>query len=186
MRKNLKRLKSRMPETMEMEMSRNVFLASLFFAFAVPNAGAVTPAVSNPENSAHSESLFSTVSKLDADFFDAFNNCSSPDQLKKHASYLNANVEFYHDKGGVTWTRQDYIEKTKENVCGNFRRVLTAGSLQVFPIEGYGAIEEGHHTFCGIKSGKCFGEAKFLIVWHHSSDGWEITRIFSYGHQAID
>lgn len=167
-------------------MNRNVFLAGVLFALVACNAGAATPAASAANDSANRESLFSTISNLDAEFFGAFNNCSSPDQLKKHASYLNPNVEFYHDKGGVTWTRQDYIEKTRENVCGNFRRVLTSESLQVFPIEGYGAIEEGHHTFCEIKSGKCFGEAKFLIVWHHSSEGWEITRIFSYGHQAID
>ncbi len=171
---------------MEMEVNKDVFLVSLFFTLAASNAGAVATATPSSGNSANGESLFGTISKLDAEFFSAFNNCSSPDQLKKHASYLNPNVEFYHDKGGVTWTRQDYIEKTRENVCGNFRRVLTAGSLQVFPIEGYGAIEEGHHTFCAIKSNKCFGEAKFLIVWHHSSTGWEITRILSYGHQAID
>jgi Domain of unknown function (DUF4440) len=128
---------------MEMEMRRNVFFASLFIALVAPHAGAATPAASNAENSANSESLFSSISKLDAEFFDAFNNCSSPIQLKRHAGYLNPNVEFYHDKGGVTWTRQDYIEKTRENVCGHFRRVLTAGSLQVFPIEGYGAIEDG-------------------------------------------
>jgi hypothetical protein len=167
-------------------MSRAVFLVSFFVAFAVSTAGYAATAASSPEDSASSGSLSNTIAALDAGFFGAFNNCSSPDQLKKHASYLNANVEFYHDKGGVTWTRQDYIEKTRQNVCGNFRRVLTAGSMQVFPIEGYGALEEGHHTFCEIKSGKCFGEAKFLVVWHHAASGWEITRIFSYGHQAIN
>jgi hypothetical protein len=171
---------------MEMEVDRNVFFASLFFVLAASNASATALPIADAGNSVNDESLFGTISTLDAQFFDAFNHCSSPDQLKKHASYLNPNVEFYHDKGGVTWTRQDYIEKTRENVCGNFQRVLTAGTLQVFPIKGYGAIEEGHHTFCEFKSRKCFGEAKFLIVWHHSSAGWEITRIFSYGHQAID
>ncbi|GGA14447.1 nuclear transport factor 2 family protein [Dyella caseinilytica] len=160
-------------------MNRRIFVASMFFAFAASNAGAAPPVASNPE------SLTDTILKLDAKFFDSFNSCSDPDQLRTHASYLNPNVEFYHDKGGVTWTRQDYIEKTRENVCGNFRRVLTAGTVQVYPINGYGALEEGHHTFCEIKSGKCFGEAKFLVVWHQTSDGWEITRIFSYGHEAI-
>lgn len=168
-----------------MKMHGHALLASIFFTLAASGAGAVKPA-SNPENSADRASLFGTISTLDAAFFGAFNSCSSPDQLKKHASYLNPNVEFYHDKGGVTWTRQDYIEKTRENVCGHFRRVLTAGSMEVFPIEGYGAIEEGRHAFCEIKSDKCFGEAKFLIVWHHSSEGWEITRVFSYGHHAIN
>ena len=168
-----------------MTMSRNVFFASIF-ALAAFSAGAATPAASTTENPAKGEALFSTISKLDGEFFDAFNHCSSPDQLEKHASYLNPSVEFYHDKGGVTWTRHDYIEKTRENVCGHFRRVLTAGSVEVFPIEGYGAIEEGLHMFCDIKSEKCFGKAKFLVVWHHAPKGWEITRIFSYGHEAID
>jgi hypothetical protein len=173
------------PWEMEMAMNRNVFFASIF-ALAASSAGAATPAASTPENPAKGEALFSTISKLDGEFFDAFNHCSSPDQLEKHASYLNPSVEFYHDKGGVTWTRHDYIEKTRENVCGHFRRVLTAGSVEVYPIEGYGAIEEGLHMFCDIKSEKCFGKAKFLVVWHHVPKGWEITRIFSYGHEAID
>jgi hypothetical protein len=166
-------------------MNRNIFLIGTFFAIAAMSAGAVTPAVANSDDSTKDESLFSVISKLDTEFFDTFNHCSSPDQLKKHASFLDPNVEFYHDKGGVTWTRKDYIEKTRQNVCGNFRRALTPGTLEVFPIKGYGAIEDGHHTFCEIKSGKCFGEAKFLIVWRRTPNGWEITRIFSYGHEAI-
>ena len=31
-------------------------------------------------------------------------------------------VEFYHDTGGVTWTRQDMIANTEKYVCGKFRR----------------------------------------------------------------
>jgi hypothetical protein len=170
----------------EIVMNRHVFLAAIFFTFAVFNVGAASPATSKSENSTVPDPLFDTISKLDAEFFATFNNCSSADQLAKHATYLNPNVEFYHDKGGVTWTRKDYIEKTRQNVCGHFRRVLTPASLQVFPIQGFGAIEEGHHQFCEIDSSKCFGEAKFLIVWHHAPEGWEITRVFSYGHQAID
>jgi Domain of unknown function (DUF4440) len=150
------------------------------------NDGAAIAAATGTGDAASHESLFSTISSLDAEFFGAFNQCSSPEELEKHASYLNPNVEFYHDKGGVSRARKDYIETIRKNVCGNFRRVLTQGTLQVYPIKGYGAIEEGHHTFCEIKSGKCFGEAKLLIVWHHAAQGWEITRIFSYGHQAID
>lgn len=167
-------------------MYRHTFLASLFITLAVAQAGAATAASPASRTTDSHDPLFSTVANLDTELFDAFNHCSSPDQLKKHASYLNPGLEFYHDKGGVSWGRQDYIDKTRQNVCGHFRRVLTQGSLQVYPIKDYGAIEEGHHTFCEIASGTCFGEAKFLIVWHHSPEGWEATRIFSYGHQAID
>ncbi|RAP58590.1 DUF4440 domain-containing protein [Oleiagrimonas sp. MCCC 1A03011] len=131
------------------------------------------------------QSLYATVSKLDAGLFDAFNHCSSPAQLKKHASYLAPNLEFYHDKGGVTWTRQAYMANTEKNVCGHYRRVLIPGTLEVFPIKNYGAIEQGRHKFCEIKSDKCFGEAQFLIVWHQTSDKWVATRILSYGHEPI-
>jgi hypothetical protein len=167
-------------------MNRNVLLVGAFFAAIASNAGAAADLTASSGNNANAQSLSQTIEKLDADFFDAYNHCSDPAQLTKHASYLNPNVEFYHDNGGVTWNRQDYLAKTRANVCGNFRRVLTAGSLQVFPIKGYGALEEGHHTFCEIASGKCFGEGKFLVVWHQTSDGWEITRIFSYGHKALN
>ncbi|WP_233842927.1 nuclear transport factor 2 family protein [Dyella sp. 2HG41-7] len=166
-------------------MNTNILLPSVFLALAAASAGAATSTTSNLQNPASSDSLSNTIQKLDAEFFDSFNNCSAPDQLKKHESYLNPNVEFYHDKSGVTWTRQAYMENTRAHVCGNFRRVLTAGSQEIYPIKDYGAIEEGRHTFCEIKSGKCFGEAKFLIIWHQLPNGWEITRIMSYAHEAI-
>jgi hypothetical protein len=134
---------------------------------------------------AEQSSLYITVSRLDTGLFDSFNHCSSPAQLKKHASYLAPNLEFYHDKGGVTWTRRDYMAKTGKNVCGHYRRVLIPGTMEVFPIKDYGAIEQGRHKFCEIDSDKCFGEAQFLIVWHHVPDKWVATRIFSYGHQAM-
>jgi hypothetical protein len=137
------------------------------------------------EESGGQSALYRTISDLDAKFFDAFNHCDAPGQLQRHASFLDPNVEFYHDNGGVSWTRKDYIDKTRRNVCGSFRRELTPGSLEVYPIKGFGAIEEGHQEFCDLTSAKCFGEAKFLIVWHQTPDGWIITRVFSYGHRAI-
>lgn len=170
---------------MESHMKRLVILACTVLTLAVP---IVSTAAANPStgDSPDQQSLFSTVSKLDADFFDAFNHCASPDQLDKHASYLVPNLEFYHDKGGVTWSRQDYLANTKNNVCGQFRRELIAGSLQVFPIKDFGAIEQGKQKFCWLKSGKCFGEGQFFILWHHLDNRWVATRVFSYDHLPIE
>jgi len=70
-------------------------------------------------------------------------------------------------EGGVTWSRRDYLTNTKNHVCGQFRRELIAGSLQVFPIKDDGAIERGKQKFCWLKSGKCLGEAQFFVLWHH-------------------
>lgn len=132
------------------------------------------------------DTLFDTISALDTATFDAFNHCSDGAQLQKHASYFAPDVEFYHDTGGVTWTRQEMIDKTKRNVCGNFRRELVPGSLEVFPIKGFGAIEQGVHRFCPLSTDECDGMADFVIIWRHQGDAWQITRVLSYGHHAIE
>lgn len=131
------------------------------------------------------DAIFKTVSELDSQFFGTFNTCSDPAQLKKHAELLDPNVEFYHDNGGVTWTRKDYLDRTGANVCGHFRRKLTPGTLKAYPVKDFGAIEEGEQMFCDIKTDRCFGAAKFMLVWHKTSSGWQVTRAFSYGHRAL-
>lgn len=148
---------------------------------------AVSAAAASGADSAASEevALTRTVTRLDAGLFDAFNHCDTPGELQKHAGYLANDLEFYHDKGGVTWTRAAYLANTEKNVCGHFRRELVTGSLEVFPIKDFGAIEQGWHKFCDLKTGQCFGEAKFLIVWRQQAGKWEATRIFSYGHRPI-
>lgn len=161
-------------------------LAGIALVVAAPHICAAAAINSQTGGASAQDSLFKTVSRLDTELFDSFNHCSSLEELQKHAGYLAPNLEFYHDNGGVTWSRHDYVAKTKMNVCGNFRRHLIQGSLQVFSIKNYGAIEQGRHKFCYIKTGKCFGEALFFIMWHHLEDGkWQATRIFSYGHHSI-
>ena len=166
-------------------MKMNPLAAILAFALVAQSLAAQPVSQAGQIEPTEQDALYRTVSKLDAEFFGTFNNCDAPGQLQRHAEFLDPKVEFYHDNGGVSWTREDYIDKTRRNVCGNFRRELVAGSLEIYPIKGYGSIEEGRQRFCDTKSGKCFGEAKFLIVWHQTPEGWRITRILSYGHHAI-
>ena len=128
--------------------------------------------------------LFDTISALDTATFDSFNHCDAPGQLDKHASYFAPDVEFYHDTGGVTWTRDAMIANTGKNVCGHFRRQLVAGSMKVYPIKDFGAIETGVHEFCQIGADKCEGMADFTIVWRLKDGAWQITRVLSYGHRA--
>ena len=128
--------------------------------------------------------LFDTIAAQDAATFDAFNHCDEPGQLARHASHFATDVEFYHDTGGVTWTRDAMIASTGKNVCGHFRRQLVPGSLHVWPIKGFGAIETGSHVFCQLKATDCEGLADYTIVWHQVGDQWLITRVLSYGHRA--
>lgn len=147
-------------------------LVGALFALAAINASAAT-----------GEPLAKTIADLDAAAFDAFNHCSAPEQLQKHAGFFAPDVEFYHDTGGVTWTRQEMIANTEKYVCGNFRREIVPGTLKVSPIKDFGAIETGSHRFCQFASGKCEGLADFAIVWSNKSGNWLITRVLSYGHR---
>jgi len=76
-------------------------------AFAAENKPSVSP-------------LYDTIAALDAAVFDAFNKCGDPAQLQKHTGYFVPDVEFYHDNGGVTWSRDSMIANTKKTPVENF------------------------------------------------------------------
>lgn len=123
--------------------------------------------------------LFDTVAALDAKVFEAYNRCD----MQTFENYFVPDVEFYHDKGGVTWKRQDVVDGTRKYICGKVRRELVPGTLRVFPIKEFGAIEEGEHRFCQLDTGQCEGIAKFVMIWRQQGDSWLMTRVLSYGHR---
>jgi hypothetical protein len=160
--------------------------ASSNFTRAVA-VSALLGALTSPSLAAEAKTgdpLFEKVSSLDTATFDAFNHCSEPGQIEKHAKFFAPDIEFYHDTGGVTWTRDAMLGLIKKNVCGNFRRELVPGSLRVYPIKDFGAIEQGVHRFCQFKSGECEGMADFVLVWRNKGGKWQVTRVLSYGHRA--
>lgn len=124
--------------------------------------------------------LYETVLALDKEVFAAFNTCAAPGQLQRHAEFFSEAVEFYHDKGGVTWNRVEMLANTAKYVCGNFSRELVPGSFRVYPVKDFGAIAQGVHKFCQFKSGACEGAAEFFIVWQQQGSRWSITRVFSF------
>jgi hypothetical protein len=65
----------------------------------------------------------------------------------------------------------------------DIRRDLVRGSIEVYPIKDYGAIEIGQHRFCHKENAKeeC-GTFKFAMVWRKSDGLWRISRVLSYGH----
>jgi hypothetical protein len=127
------------------------------------------------------EELTRTITALDAALFAAFNTCD----LEKLGSYFAEDCEFYHDKGGVTLSRASVVEAVKNNICGKVRRELVPGSIEVWPIPGYGAIQTGSHRFYELNYGKPnepSGIAKFLHIWQYKDGAWKITRVVSYDH----
>ena len=128
-------------------------------------------------------SLHDAIAAEDLAVFDSFNHCAEPAQLQAHADHFAPDVEFYHDTGGVTWTRDAMIANTAKHVCGHYTRELVAGSMRVYPLKEFGAISQGVHRFCQIDTGKCEGEADFTIVWRQHDGHWQVTRVLSYGHR---
>jgi len=127
-----------------------------------------------------SEELYKTVLNLDKMLFEAFNSCD----LAKMSEVFDQNLEFYHDKGGLT-NYQDTLKSSKRN-CDNklgLERVLLKDSTKIFPIGEYGAIQEGRHRFCHMENGKneC-GVFTFIHIWKKVGQRWTLSRVISYDH----
>src|SRR5215467_5060754 len=83
------------------------------------------------------QELDKAITALDAALFDSYNRCD----LEKFSGFIADDVEFYHDQGGVTLGRAALAESVKKNICGKVTRELVPGTMRVFYMKGYGAIE---------------------------------------------
>ncbi len=126
-----------------------------------------------------SSELYKTIVALDSSFFNAYNTCDI--NLEKYASFYSDTIEFYHDKGGLMTSKQDIVDATKKNICGKVTRELVKGSIEVYPIKDYGAVEIGLHKFHNNteKENNVSNSVKFIMIWVHKDDGWKITRVIS-------
>jgi hypothetical protein len=143
--------------------------------------------------------LFETMQALDTQLFEAANQCN----YDKLTAMVDENLEFYHDQAGLMVGRQEFLDSIKKNTCGVMFRELVPGTLEVYPIKGYGGIEMGVHRFHHPGHEKEFpaakelgmtrfldpgaaewpvGEAKFLHIWQLKDGTWKLTRVVSYGH----
>lgn len=126
------------------------------------------------------DALTAEIDALDAKVFDAYNRCDLP----AFSGYFDPKVAFYHDTGGATFAREPMVDGVRNYICGKVRRERMKGTLRVYPIKDYGAIEEGEHRFCDLATGRCEGIAKFVMVWAKQDGTWRITSVLSYGHRT--
>ena len=127
-----------------------------------------------------SDPLYQTVSGLDTALFDAYNHCD----LAKMGSMVAEDLEFYHDQTGLSVGRQSLIDGVKNNICGKVQRELI-GSLEVYPLKGYGAVEIGVHRFTHPGDPNNVGEAKFVQLWQLKDGNWKLTRVISFNHNSL-
>jgi hypothetical protein len=145
---------------------------------------ALAAAEEGPAGVAQAE-LVRTVTRLDTQLFDAYNRCD----LEKLGALVAADLEFYHDQTGLSRGREAFLEAIRNNICGKVHRELVPGTLEVYPLAHYGALETGAHVFCDPRqSARCdpakSGSAKFVMLWQQNGSTWQLTRVVSYDHQS--
>jgi ketosteroid isomerase-like protein len=154
----------------------------LILAIFSVSAGSAQPADKPNSNYAKPE-LYYEIFRVDSTLFNAFNNCDS-DTYRK---FFTDDLEFYHDLGGLSVGIKIEMQEFSE-MCArgtHIRRELVKGSLEVYPIKNYGAIEIGVHRFFHTNKGqqeKPSGTYKFIDIWQKKDGRWKISRVISYGH----
>jgi Domain of unknown function (DUF4440) len=125
------------------------------------------------------QKLYDTIVKLDSLFFDAYNTCNI--NFEKYSSFYADNLEFYHDQGGLMTTKQGVIDGTKKNICGKVTRELVKGSIEVYPIKDFGAVEIGLQKFHNNEEtvGTPSKIGRFMIIWENKNNEWKISRVVS-------
>jgi hypothetical protein len=148
------------------------FAILIFFYCAVSAQAALAQA--------NDQTLYKKIEHMDSVMFNAFNTHNLP-VLK---SVFAENLEFYHDKGGLSnyaSSMQSFETVFKNNP--DLHRELVKGTLEVYPIPGYGAVEMGEHRFSHVENGKeLVAVFKFTHIWQLKDNEWKVTRVVSVGH----
>jgi len=156
----------------KMKTTIKYWAAALFMTTAFFTGNSAAAQTSGP--------LFNEIARQDSLQFAAF-NARNLDGLM---AYFDSSLEFYQDNTGV----RNY-EQVKQAFGGVFKMVyvltrkLVPGSMEVYPIKDYGAIETAQHTFSHIENGQLqVGTFKYMQIWQKKDGVWRVTREISYGH----
>lgn len=137
-------------------------------------AGAMT--VNAQDNGA----LFKEIYAMDSLLFTAFNNRD----IEPIKQLFSRDLEFYHDKGGLSGYDQNIQQLSANFQAGNSpHRELLKETMEVYPVPGYGAIQYAEHRFCHPENGKMdCGTFKFVHIWHQENGKWQLARVVSFDH----
>jgi hypothetical protein len=158
-------------------MKKNISLSPLvllisFFTGTKLSAQNQEKYVYKPE----SMELYNAIAHMDSVYFNAYNTCDMGTQ----AAIFADSIEFYHDKSGLETSKKALLVAIKENICGKVTRVLVRGSLGVYEIPGYEAVEIALHKFINHAEHDHMSRPdKFIVIWRHKNGQWQITRVVS-------
>jgi len=135
--------------------------------------------------------LYEEILKADTEFFKAFFDTCDIETVRR---YVTDDFEMFHDKGGRVSTSgadfvksaQDKCKRQEEGIDFLSARKLVPGTMKVYPLNNYGAVQTGTHRFYAIRKGKpdrLTETAQFTQVWKEENGQWRIARVLSYDHQ---
>lgn len=123
-----------------------------------------------------SQELYDKIIKLDSTYWKAYNSCDMETQASMYADSL----EFYHDKGGLMTSKQDVLDGIKKFVCNKVTRELVPGTIEIYPIKDYGAVEMGVHKFHNKEEPNTPSHpGRFIMIWQQTGNDWKIKRVIS-------
>jgi ketosteroid isomerase-like protein len=134
------------------------------------------------QSNAQSDTLFKTIQSLDTQLFKAYNQCDLP----ALGAMVSDDLEFYHDQTGLSVGKAPFIAAIQQNICGKVERTIVPGSMEVYPLKGYGAVQIGVHHFHqqGHPEDRG-GDARFVTLWQNKDGAWKVTRVISYNHESV-
>lgn len=149
-----------------------------------PQSGSVAATNGTPA----ARTLVDTIRDLDSRLFEAF-NAHDADAIDR---FFTDDVEFYHDKGGVTRSRAALVQTFRKafgEKAGRLRREVVDGSLEIYPLADDGAVETGKHRFFqadGERGEREVTVSRFVHVWRKAGGEWRISRALSYDHRGVN
>lgn len=130
------------------------------------------------QDSVRSGPLYDELARMDSALFEAaFITCDA-DTFRE---IFTEDAEFYHDRTGASYGNDVRTLKSCPRDHG-VTRTLVPGSIEVYPMQGYGAIQIGQHTFA--RAGEPGSEvAQFVHLWKREGDSWKLARVLSFDHR---
>ncbi len=130
------------------------------------------------QDAARSGPLYDELARMDRALFEAaFVTCDAD----KFRAIFTEDAEFYHDRTGASYGKEARTMKSCPRENG-VTRTLVPGSLEVYPMKGYGAVQIGRHIF--RRAGEPGSEvAQFVHLWKREGDTWKLARVLSFDHR---
>ena len=101
-------------------------------------------------------------------------------------TWFTPDLEFYHDMGGLAGydsTIAGFQRMFGQAITADIHREMVPGTLEVYPLGDFGALEVCQHRFCHTEHGKAdCGTFKNIMVWRKGGTGYKVCRVISYDH----